>query len=48
MENFEIIAELSKNAKKLAGTPNNDILYSWYQRSDLKNRLKIIRSCYSF
>jgi len=28
MENFGTIAELSKNAKKSAGTPNNKVLHS--------------------
>jgi len=50
MKNFGTITELSKNAKKSAGTPNNEVFYSCGEvpALGLKNYLNIIRSWYSF
>jgi len=46
MESFGTIAELSENAKKSAGTPDNEVLYSCSEVPALgiKNRLKIFKN----
>jgi len=46
MESSGTIAELSKNAKKLIGTPNNAVLYSCSEIPTFrfKNCLKTIKS----